>query len=134
MHWYFLDSSICHHNHISIHPSFFPPCVLRYIPTHKYVQSIDWTIEISRFSYYYDHHATIPHSWLMWHYFVICIFICITIIINSFSWLICFLWFFLVNQCLHFKILHFIFNKFVWFQFVNINEQEIRFKVNECHW
>ncbi len=65
------------------------------------------------------------HSWLMWHYFVVCIFIYITIIIDSFSWFICLLWFFLVNRCLHFKNLHLIFNKFVWFQFVNINEHKL---------
>ncbi len=37
---YPLHSSICHHSHLSMHPSFVSPCVLRYVPTHQYNQLI----------------------------------------------------------------------------------------------
>jgi hypothetical protein len=57
--------------------------------------------------------------WVNWFFMVVAArlpsFIYITIIFDSFSWLICCLCFFRVDWCLYFRILH-KFNKFVRFQ------------------
>jgi hypothetical protein len=90
---------------------------------------------VSQLSYWFnwffcgcDCQAIIPHLRSMWHNFVIYLFICFIIMFNSFFLLTCCLWFFPIDQCLYFKILHLKFNRFVWFQFVDINQHGIGFK------
>jgi hypothetical protein len=118
-----------------VHPYFIvATCpLLRYIPTHKYVQSTDWIIGLTDSSVIV---TTMLSSLIRGQCGTTLSFASshITIILNSFSWFINLLWFFLVNRCLHFSCLHLIFNKFGWFQFVNINEHGIRFKVSEYHY
>jgi hypothetical protein len=121
MHFDIIHSSKCHHHHLSLHPSSFiisTICVVVYFDLiissfNLSTELVDFISEPSYLSMILITKLPLLILWLLWHYFVI--FIYIIILMDSFSSLIYGLWFLPINWFLYFENLHLRCNKLVWF-------------------